>query len=120
MKKIILILITFVPFVTLAQISDPIVPKECNDGGCDLEHLVIVVNKIFEWLFIFTTSIATIMFAFAGFLYVTAQGDTNQISRATGIFKNVLIGFVIIILSFLLVKELLVRLGLDYLAKIIT
>ena len=91
---------------TFAAGADPIVPAECNEGTCGLSDLATVVANIINGLIIFSVSVASIMFAYAGFLYITAGGDTGQIKKATGIFKTVAIGFVIIIVAFFGVKEL--------------
>ena len=102
----------FFPLITFAQsgkISD--VLKSCDDGSCNFGHLGNLLNAILEGLFLATTSVATIMFVYAGFLYISAQGDTGQIKKAHGLFRTVVIGFVIILVAILLVKELLVKLG---------
>lgn len=78
-----------------------------TNGDCNFGDFSVVVANVSEYLMLFTTTVATIMFIYAGFLYITAQGDTNQIKRATNIFRNVLIGFVIILGSTLLVKNAL-------------
>lgn len=88
--------------------ADRKVSPEClNNGNCNFGDFTAVVTNVSEYLMLFTTTIATIMFIYAGFLYVTAQGDTNQIKRATKIFRNVLIGFIIILGATLLVKNAL-------------
>jgi hypothetical protein len=106
MKKLLFVMSSYIlaPSVLFAQ--GGLVPKECDDGGCGLAHLVAIMNDIIAWLITFTTSVVAIMFAYAGFLYITAQGDSAQVQKATGIFRNVIVGFVIILLAFLLIKEL--------------
>lgn len=49
-------------------------------------------------------SLAAIAFAYAGFLYLTSNGNQSQISKAHGIFINVLIGLSIAILSYVIVE----------------
>lgn len=94
--------------------------KGCESGGCGFEHLIQLSNEIGKVVMALTTSAAVVMFVYAGFLYITAQGDSNQISRATNIFTNVAIGFVIILSAYLLVKEFLIKLGLPFLANLIS
>lgn len=100
-------------------IEGGIVPTECQTGQCGFSQLVTMINTIGKWSMLLTTTAATIMFVYAGFLYITAQGDQNKVKQATTIFRNVAVGFVIILTAYLVVKELLVKLGLDYLAKFI-
>jgi threonine/homoserine/homoserine lactone efflux protein len=78
-------------------------------GDCDFNDLGHIIDTTAEYAMLFTVTAAVAMFIFAGFLYVTAQGNTAQIKRATRIFRNVLIGFVIILGAVLLVKEMLVQ-----------
>jgi heme/copper-type cytochrome/quinol oxidase subunit 2 len=114
MKKIIAIVTILIPSKALAldnTIKGVVGQQKCQDGNCGFEELIQLVNAILQWAMIAVTSTATIMFVYAGFLYITAQGDTNQIKKAHNIFKVVAIGFVIIIVAFILVRELLKKLG---------
>lgn len=122
--KIILVPVFYlVPLVTFGDTNSIVsgglmgnkgsVSSDClNNGDCNFGDLSVVVTNTSEYLMLFTTTVATAMFIYAGFLYVTAQGDTNQIKQATKIFRNVLIGFVIILGATLLVKN-----GLEYIAN---
>lgn len=108
------------PSLVFAQRTSSIVPESCRTGQCDFDDLIILINTLGEWAMIFTTTVATVMFVYAGFLYITSQGDPNKVKSATTIFRNVAIGFVIILVSYLLVKELLIKLGVPYLANLIS
>jgi hypothetical protein len=47
--------------------------------------------------------VAVISFSYAGFLYLTSQGNPGQISKAHGIFKTTAIGFLIVLSAWLIV-----------------
>ena len=79
---------------------------------CQFGHLVLMVNAVIEWLILFSVPVAAIMFAFAGFLMVTASGSETQIARAKTVFTNVAIGFIFIISAWLIV-ELIVSVLVD-------
>lgn len=115
MKKYFFILISSLSplFIFAAGPTTTVVPQNCWDTECDLADLVSLVNNVGYWAMVFVSSAATVLFVYAGFLYLTSQGDTGQVKRATDIFKNVVIGFVIILVSYLLVKELLIKLAVD-------
>jgi hypothetical protein len=85
----------------------PEILRDCGNGKCGFKELFEVVNALLIWAMLGLASTATIMFIYAGFLYMSAQGNTNQIKRAHGIFRVVLIGFVIILLAYLLVQDFL-------------
>jgi hypothetical protein len=93
--------------------------QSCQNGNCTWQHLFLLVDELGKLAIYFATVAATVMFVYAGILYITAQGDTNQISRATGIFRNVAIGFVIILSAYMLIREFLIKIGANNLANII-
>lgn len=116
MKKYFFILTsTLLPAFVFSAGEDvtSIVPQNCWDTECTLADLIVLFNNVGYWSIIFVTSVATVLFVYAGFLYIMAQGDTGKVKQATGIFRNVVIGFVIILASYILVKELLIKLGAE-------
>lgn len=100
--------------------SISIIPESCRTGACDFNELIQVINNLGNIAMILTTTVATVMFVYAGFMYITSQGDPNKVKGATTLFRNVVIGFVIILAAYLLVKELLIKLGVPYLANLIS
>lgn len=119
MKKLFFILIALMPTFTYAFEDGAvgeiqlILGERCSDGSCGFDELSGLINQISIILMTFTTAVATILFVYAGFLYITSQGDTNKVKQATTIFRNVAIGFVIILVSYLLVREFLIKIGLE-------
>lgn len=55
----------------------------------------------------FSTVLAGIAFAWAGFLMITAAGNMSQIQKGKGIFSNVLIGFIIMLAAWLIIDTIL-------------
>lgn len=85
-----------------------------NDSAeCGYADLVKLVQNILNLIFALTGFIAAAMFMYAGFLYLTAMGNISQIQKAHGIFRKVLIGFLILFMSFILVQQLLKNLNLS-------
>jgi hypothetical protein len=62
------------------------------------------------WLGIIFSSL---VFVYAGFLYITAQGDSSKVQRATKIFTNVAVGLFLAFIAFLLIEVITTSLGLD-------
>ncbi len=123
MKKIILKIIVLViaivfPALSFAQNAPPpldysgfvkcdgVVKKDGSepqrDVKCDFVALVDTVNKGINWLFIISIPIATVLFAYAGLLYLT--GASGNISKAKTIFTSVGIGFIIMITAWFVVR----------------
>ncbi len=84
-----------------------------KEHPCDFNAFMSLINNIINFaIFYLAVPIATIMFAYAGFLMVTA-GEEAAGARTTakGIFMNTLTGLVIALLSWVVVHSLLEALG---------
>lgn len=73
---------------------------------CEFKHAIQIIQNIINFIIIIAAPIAAIMFAYAGWLYLSAMGDTGQISKAHNVFWTVLVGFVIILSAWLIVKAI--------------
>ncbi len=88
--------------------SSGIVP--CGDAGeqaCNFCDLVKLADNSLSFAVYFSVFVATLLFAYAGFLYVTAVGDTGKISTATGIFGKVVVGMIIVLTAWLVVDTVM-------------
>lgn len=72
--------------------------------ACDLAKLG---QRIINFLLGLSIPLAAAMFAWAGLLLFTSQGSEERVSRAKKIFKNVLIGFLIVLGAWLVVQTAL-------------
>ncbi len=96
-----------------------IVPPNCVDnptfgkdaGGCGWRDIIILINRIIEFLVYIAASLSAIAFAYAGFLYMTAFGNGGKIEQAHGIFSKTFMGILFVLMGWLLVKTLLTVLG---------
>lgn len=91
--------------------GQPLVPQcfETGDGGpycqaCDLVHLV---NHLLAFAIYLSASVATLMFVYAGFLYVTAAANTENLQKARSVFTSVFIGFILVLTAWLIVDLVL-------------
>jgi hypothetical protein len=88
---------------------------------CDVDDINTLIMDILKLVFIFAGFIVAIMFMYAGFLLITSAGDTSKIQKARDIFRRVVIGFLIMFLSYILVKQLLKNIGaVDFFKNLIT
>ena len=78
--------------------ANPNAPSDC--GSCELIQLI---NNVIQFILVIGSSVVTLIFIYAGFLYLTAGGNSSNIGKANSIFGNVAIGYVIILGSFLAV-----------------
>ena len=103
LSKLVPILIWVVPVGLSAQ--EGIVP--CTGTDCDFCSLIQLADNIIDYLIGLLAVLAAIMFAWAGFLMITAAGDTGKISRAKEIFTNVMIGVIITLAAWLIVDTVM-------------
>ncbi len=80
----------------------------CNE--CSVCHLQQLAQRVLNFLVGFMTVMATLLFVNAGILYVTAPTNPSAVSKAHSIFKNTLIGILIILAAYLLVDFALKKL----------
>lgn len=73
---------------------------------CDYEALMSLIQDVINWLIGILTVAATLLFVYAGILYLTAAGNDSQVDTAKEIFRNVAGGFVIVLLAFTIIATL--------------
>lgn len=109
----ILALFLFLPSSVFA--NDGLVP--CTNK-CDFNDFIKLLEKIIDFaIFTMAPLIATLMFAIAGFYYITASGDPQKVQSAHTIFRNTIIGFVVVLAAWLIIKAILFGLGATDFAK---
>jgi peptidoglycan biosynthesis protein MviN/MurJ (putative lipid II flippase) len=65
-----------------------------------------MITGLIGWLIIIATSVAALLFMYAGFLYLTSGGDDSKVKQAKAIFINTAIGFAIMLIAVLLVETI--------------
>lgn len=81
-----------------------------SDGSAPQSVEAIVAN-IIQYLLSFLGVIFIILIIYAGFLWMTARGDSEQITKARGILINAVIGIIIVLSAFVITATILARLG---------
>ena len=92
----------------------PCNPKWVNNAwvnNCDFNALITGAGNLIDFALYLAAPIATAMFAYAGFLYLSAQGDPGKIKTAHKIFKDIAIGLFFVLGAWLIVKAVLIGLG---------
>ena len=119
-KKVIPFVLGFVIIFSVPLISfgAKLVP-ECNiivngvmTEPCDFNYLMTLINNIISFILItLATPIFALIIIYAGWLYIRCGGSSENVSKAKHIFKNALIGYVIALAAWLIVKSILAALG---------
>ncbi len=97
--------------VPLFAFAQGLVP--CSGGECQMCHIALLADRIIDFLITITGILGAILFAFAGFLMVTARGNVSHVQKAKGVFLNVVVGFIILLASWLIVDTLMKMLAGD-------
>ena len=106
-RSVVFVLVTM-PFLAYAQlpsltnICDPI-----SNVPCDFRSLISLANTIIKFFIILGSSVFAIMFSYAGYLFLTANGSSGQLTKAKGFFWDAILGFVIMLSAWLFVDFIL-------------
>ncbi len=76
-----------------------------NEVKCDFAALINQVKFLMRWMFYISIPIAVGLFAYAGGLFMTA--NPGKIKDAKKIFSHVVVGFIIMLLAWLIVRTIL-------------
>lgn len=58
------------------------------------------IAKLVNWFAWFVSVLSVVMGLYAGFLYLTARGDSSQVLKATKVFSYTIIGIAVAVVSF--------------------
>lgn len=95
------------PAYAALGLPDRIVPQCGAFGVCGLCQLVTLANNVLTTGIYLSVFFAAVLFAYAGFVYLSAYGDSGKIGKAHEIFRDVAIGLVIILSAWLIVDTLM-------------
>jgi hypothetical protein len=113
---IIVLALLVVPILSFAA-DTPLVPcgTSAHPAPCGFNDLMTLVNTVIHFiLFDMVVPIAAIMCAYAGFLMVTAGGDSaGARKKAKDIFFKAIVGLIIAIAAWLIISTILAILGYD-------
>ncbi len=101
------------PIAAFAQkaLTEPIVPPNCQGAEaawkcsvCDLAQLAQNLLNAGVYMLVI---LAAVMFAWAGFEFLTAAGNSEKYGKAKRVFSNVTVGLVILLVSWVCVDTLM-------------
>lgn len=101
------------PYVANAQADKPLVP--CgnvvgSDGvvsnPCEFKDFFTLIINVTDYVIILGAVVSSIIFAYVGFMMMTAGGEMGRINEAKAIFGKVLVGFLIMISAWLIVHAI--------------
>ena len=113
----IVLFFTAVPLFAFAADLPKIVPCDGTDVGggteCTICHLATLAQNVLNTGIYIAIALSAILFAWAGWKYVTAGCNPGKATQAREVFTNVVIGLVIILAGWLVVDTLIKTLVKD-------
>lgn len=106
----------FIPSFVSAKTSSGLIPcGNVETAGavpvaerCDFDDMIQLAQNVIEFLiFRIAAPLAAVMFAYAGFLYLTNGGNESKVKQAHDIFWSVFIGLVVALAAWLVVNFVL-------------
>lgn len=67
-----------------------------TEFGDNISNFGQFLTRVFAWGIPITAGIAVLMFMYAGYLYMTSQGDTGKIGEAKEIIIGVIVGILLL------------------------
>lgn len=108
----------FYPFISFGAdryvAGEGLVPK-CGEvvngvieNPCNFDRLIDMINKVINFIIIdMATPVFAIIIIYVGFLYLTSGASKGNKDKAKKIAKNALLGYVLILAAWLIVKTIL-------------
>lgn len=87
--------------------------KETVNPLAKFGNLAVILNVVIPTLVIGSGLVFLAAFLYGGFTVITAGGEPKNIEKAQSIIKYALIGLLIVVLSFLMMKVIEVVLNID-------
>jgi hypothetical protein len=99
--------------ISLSSKAGGLVP-DCPDKGCGWGELMVLVNNVIKFLlFTIATPLVALILVYAGWLYLSSGGSSENIVKAKKILLNVVVGYVIGLAAWLIVRTIVTSLGVD-------
>lgn len=115
-KSLLLALVFFLTFTNTAFAATPTWDTCIATGTKDvatLSCIPIIMQNLVNFLALFAGVIAVFLIIWAGYKFITSQGDPEKVSSARSTLLYVLWGAIIIIISLALVNLIAVFTGVD-------
>jgi len=93
------------------MVDDPTTTEINESKPCSLCAMVYMGHLIIEFLVKISVVLAILSIAFGGFLYIFAAGSQETLEKAKSIIKYAIIGFIIILISWMIIDSILTTTG---------
>jgi len=99
------LILLIIPLVFVSAQTSRIVP--CDGADCNFNSFIQLINNIINWIISIAGVIFTISLIYGGFLYMTGGDKPANKEKAKTLLWSTLKGFVIILVSWLIVYTII-------------
>jgi len=82
-----------------------------DPGMCTLCHLIVGIKGIIDYAFLIFVALALVMLVISGIMYIVSAGNSGMMESAKGLMKNVLVGFALVLLAWLIINTTMLVIG---------
>jgi hypothetical protein len=91
------------------EVVDGVIAKQC-----DFNYLLELINNVINFLLVtMATPLFALIIIYVAWLYLSDMGSSENITKAKKILKNALIGYIIALAAWLIVKTILATVGFN-------
>jgi hypothetical protein len=84
-----------------------VISANCTGLNCQLCNLFALADTLIKYAIYVAVPIGGAVFAYAGFLFITSGGSTENASKARTLFFDVILGFIFVLIAFLVVDTII-------------
>lgn len=84
-----------------------------SEAGCGWKEIGFIFDDILKALFVIGLFVAAVMVSYAGWLLLKGQGDSGSRTKAKNIFKDIIIGMILLFGAYYIVDLVLTKVGFD-------
>jgi len=103
----IVLLVSLVPVIGYAQAGLPRQIVPCNGVDCNFCHLAELAQNLINTGIFITIFLSAMLFAYAGFNYMTAHSGIGGMQQAKNLLLNTALGLVIILAAWIVIDTLM-------------
>lgn len=85
-----------------------------NCGNYTVDDFIVLAVKISDWILGIVGSLTLLMFIYGGFMFLISAGSSDKIGEARKIIVAAVVGLLIVLASFLIIKFVLSSMGLSW------
>ena len=87
------------PLIGFAQVTPEVPPESAPTVITTAGGLIDLIERIGNWVFAFLLAVAGVFLIYAGFLWVTAGGSPENVTKARTMLTNAIIGVAVALLA---------------------